>query len=83
MDRLGPSHSHPSEWGQATGHYYRLTIGSDSKIRRPIEGYPPLNLPAGNSSQKLPPYRIFRTECLDIGFVDTQFCLGNTQIIPS
>ena len=77
MDRLGPSHSTPSEWGAATGHYDRLTIGSDSKLRRPIEGYPVWSSRTGNSPSSSPPYRIFRTECLDIGFVETQFCLGN------
>ena len=77
MKRLGPSHSNASEWGQATGHYNRLTIGSDSMIRRPIEGYPPINPRIDLVPSSLATTRIFRTECLDIGFVDSQFSLGN------
>ena len=76
MHRLGPSHSAVSEWGEATGYYSRLTIGSASQIRRPIETYPKLRYTSTNSSRRPIP-NVFRTECLDLGFVETQFELGN------
>ena len=78
MKRLGASHSTTAEWGEAVGHYNRLTIGSGSLVRRPIEGYPPLDLRPDLVPSTLTPTRIFRTECLDIGFVDSQFDLGNS-----
>ena len=80
MHRLGPSHSNVSEWGNATGYYSRLTIGSKSQIRRPAETYPPLRPVDPKVTSQPPIPRIFRTECLDLGFVETQFELGNLYL---
>ena len=76
MHRLGPSHSVPSEWGPCTGHYSRLTISSACKLRRPIDGYSPIQLRTPLSMATMPTHRFYRSECLDLGFVDSQFELG-------
>ena len=76
MHRLGPSKSSPDEWGPATGHYSRLTLGTSCKLRRPLGGYPPLRVGGSSMTFRLPPSRSYKTECLDLGFIDTQFELG-------
>ena len=76
MHRLGPSHSTPTDWGQSTGYYNRLTVILSPDMYRPIEGFPPVpqrrNVLMSNISQR----RLFRTECLDMGHLNTFFELS-------
>ena len=76
MHRLGPSHSTRDEWGQATGYYSRLTVIPSPEMQRPIEGFPPLPNRPNLVHSYLSPKRIFRTECLDMGHLDTCFELS-------
>lgn len=73
MEKLGPSRSNSSEWGQATGYYSRLTVIPSKEMYRPTEGFPPYSNREHVVRTNLRNRRYFRTEALDIGHVQTSF----------
>ena len=82
MHRLGPCSSNSSDWGATTGYYSRLTIAPNSELCRNLNRYPPIPSASGTRGF-LPvtmqdPRRMFRTECLDLGHVQTTYELSKS-----
>ena len=73
MEKLGPSHSTSSEWGQATGYYSRLTVIPTKEMYRPTEGFPPYTNRNHVVHSNLRNRRFFRAEALDLGHVQSSF----------
>ena len=73
MEKLGPSHSSSSEWGQATGYYSRLTVIPSKEMYRPTEGFPPYINRSHVVPSNLRNRRYFRAEALDLGHVQSSF----------